>query len=230
MKKLFSVSLIAILTLFTYQSYAQLVFDLNDFYQAVGGINVHLSPQEKKVTISGSPFAQTEFIPGTVIKNNGDIYKNIPLRYNKYEDRMEFKHKSGLPFYIDNPDHYRNIKIGDQHYIYGQFFENNRIKRGYFQLLEIGKLSLLKKLKCGIKESESAKPFQAPKPARYYAKPDEFYILTNEKRIEEVKNVKSIPIILNDHQSELSAYIKKEKIKTKKEKNLRQIISYYNTL
>ncbi len=222
---------VLVLVLFSTNTNAQRMYDLRDFYTGLGGNHAPITrATSAQKPVEGSPFARSEYVKGTVIRNNGDIYQNIPLRYNKYEDRIEFEDVNGKDLYIDNPSDYKFIIIDDQQYIYGEFLKENKKVKGYYVLLEVGKVSLLKKQLCGLKKAEPAKPFQDPKPAKFYTKTDEFYILINQKNIEKVKNEKECLAILQDQKNKLAKYIKSEKLKVKKEEDLKKLIEYYNTL
>ena len=45
--------------------------------------------------IEGSPFLNEEFIRGEIVMNDTLFYREIPLRYNMYNDVMEFQNASG---------------------------------------------------------------------------------------------------------------------------------------
>ncbi len=210
---------------------AQLVLDLNDFYQNVGGINIYLNNNEsdKKNEVIGSPYAQTEFINGTVIQNDGTVYKNIPLKYNIYNDQIVFKHKNNVLLQLDSPNKFKEIIIGKQKYIYGEFMNERNEVKGYYETLEVGKISLLKKEIIYLLEAQPAKAFKNAESAKLARKAAKFFILKEGNKIYEIKGEKNLLILL-DNNEKINSFIKKNKLKHRKIGDLIKIISYYNEI
>ncbi len=215
-------------------SKAQRLLNLNDFYQNIEGINIYLDRinLDKKNYVAGSPYEQKDFVEGKVVQNDNTTYNNIPLRYNIYEDRIEYKHNNEIILYIDSPEKFKETIIGKQKYIFGKYTYGEKTKTGYYELLLQGEVSLIKKKAMGIKAAESEKPYVKPKPATFIKKPDVFYYLKEDNSIYEIKSKKDAVALLKDHNDKLVSFIKKNKLrfKSKKEQNLIDLVSYYNSL
>ncbi len=205
--------------------------DIFEFYNDINSEGLSTTQKQKTYSqIDGSPYYHKDFIEGAIITKDGVKYDKIPLRYNAYDDRMEYKHKSGIAFYFTRPEDYKEIIIEDTHFVYGDFTNGKDLIPSYYELMNDGKVSLLKKTKRSLREAEPAKPFSDPKPAKFVSKPDMYFILKDGKKLYEIKNGKAIISILKDKKEEISAYIKANKLKAKKENDLIKIISYYNEI
>lgn len=220
----------AILFILPAISSAQMLLDLKDFYSDIGPLNIlYTNNSKKEQEVAGSPYAQEHFMNGSVIQNDSIIYKQIPLKYNIYNDQILFKHNDGMEFYLAAPEKFKEIRIAGQRYIYRDFLKGNKKTNGYYELLEEGKISLLKKELIVLKEAQQAKAYKDPEPARFIMKPTEYYLLKDGNKIFAVKNEKHLLTLL-DHKEELKAFIKKNKLKTRKAEDLIRIISHYNKI
>ena len=204
--------------------------DLTDFYTEIGRSNSSKHRQQTYEDIAGSPYLEDDFIEGTIIRNDGTTYEKIPLRYNGYDDHIEFRDKNGLTLFLDNPEEFKEIKIEGKKFIYYNLVNSKQKVQGYFELLEGSKTQLLKKYSIKIKDPEPAKAYRAPTPASFVSKPICYFILQNENQLFEIRNDKNIIELLNDKNNEMQRFIKKNKLKVKKEEDLKQIVAYYNSL
>jgi hypothetical protein len=177
--------------------------------------------------MDGTPYFTKDFIESKVFFTEDSVYK-IPLRYNIFEQTMEYK--SGNTVYaISNPEIFKKIEMGAQTFVYYYNRENPK-KSSYYELLVDGKSLLLLKRETHYREAVPAKAMEDAKPPRFFSRPDEYYIVDANKLPVQIKNKKSFAQIYTDKKSEISKFIKKEKISAKKEKDLIQLVKYYNTL
>ena len=226
MKKLLAIAFVTLSVFQMSPALAQGKFyirDLFDLYNDVGSPDASKSNLRTYSDIKGSPYINEEFVKGTIIKDSTS-YRGIPLRYNAYEDRMEFKPKSGVELYFETPENYKQFVIADKKYVYLAKLQE------YFELLEEGKVSLLKKESKTLKESQPAQPFKDPKPAVFRTKSPVYYISLNDGRLVKIKKDKDLLNVISTDKKELQSFIEDNKLKVKHEKDLQEIISYYNQL
>lgn len=232
MKQLFITSLFFVLLFVSNRdgiAQEMYVRDLYDFYREMG-ITKHQNLEKTYNDIQGSPYLQDGFIEGTVTRKNGDVYHQVPLRYNGYDDQIEFKPPTGVALYLSNPEEFQSVTIGSQKYIYLSSNSKRQEADGYFELLEDGKTKLLKKHAVVLKEAEPAKPYQDPKPAAFEKEPASFFVLNEKQEVIEISNTNSLLDALPSANNELKSYLKKNKLKVRKEDDLRQVIAHYNEL
>ena len=233
MKKQITLILTCLLIVTAIQVEAQKFYirDIFDFYNDINAPGLSKETNVKSYSeIDGSPYLQKDFVPGSLITNEDHKYENIPMKYNGYDDRMEYKHKSGISFFLAKPEDFKEILLGGSTFIYEEFKLGRKKVQGYYEVLSDGKISLLKKYTIAYKEAEPQKPFSDPKPAKFVKKPNTYYIYKGEENIYEIKNEKECLAILQDQKNKLAKYIKSEKLKIKKEEDLKKLIEYYNTL
>jgi hypothetical protein len=222
--------LFVIFSLPTVQASAQKFYvrDLFDFYNDVGGKDASRHRQLTYDDISGSPYVHDNFSEGTIISKNGNQYEKVPLRYNVYDDQIEFKHKDGLVLFISNPEDYTAIEIDGAKYVYLQLMDGKRKVQGYYVLLEDGEIQLLKKHAVVKKEAEPAKPYKDPVPAAFVPKPVAYFLLKDGK-IFEISNDKNL-LDACGNSEKLPAFIKENKLKVRKEEDLKKIVNFSNSL
>lgn len=193
--------------------------------------NVKWRLNDKSSNIDGSPYLNDEFEIGEVVLTDNSIFKEVLLRYNIYNDQMEFQDKGETYAIGTGSDHLlRRITIGDDIFITSIYSIGTREKLGFFSVLADGKVTLLRKHEMKLTDPVPAKPMQDPQPAKFVKKQDVYFLRIGEERIYEINNVKKMVAHLGDHQDELKTYTKKEKISSGDPDELAQLVNYYNSL
>lgn len=230
MKLLMQFTLILLTGLATPTTYAQKT--IIDFYELYKGTN-QLDPANHKKSyadIAGSPYAQQDFVPGSVVLKNGDTYEAVPLRYNAFEDQVEFKQPNGVVLNLNNPNELKLITIGQQQYTYFEKAETPPDGlTGYFELLESGAIQLFKRQTISLEKAAPAKAYQDPKPAHFKTRLASYYVYVQNQLVK-INNEKQLLEALPKLKKSLKPYIKKQKLKFRKEEDLRQIIAHANQL
>jgi hypothetical protein len=220
-------------------SIASLFFFTNTFSQSISpGLERLMSdmkrgegPATRQKTydeFGGSPYLNAGFVSGTITRDDGATYSSIPLRYNVYDDQIEFKQQDGMVLYIANPEQYKEIEIDGDKYIYLQLMDGKRKVQGYYELLEDGKIQLLKKHAVTMKDAEPAKPYVDPVPASFVSKPVAYFLL-KEGEISEITNEKNL-LETCGNSEKIQAFIKENKLKMRKEEDLKKIVNFSNSL
>jgi len=220
--------IVIILTLlfFTSNLSAQVIEILDDmhFYQVMNSDKVIVSEYDK---IEGTPYFNKDYIDCIVYFRNDSVYK-IALRYNIFDNRMEYKYKD-LVYSIANPRDIYKIEMGDKTFIYYYSKENLNFE-GYYQLLVNGKALLLVKMKVSYREKEKPKGIEESKPERFVRGQNKYYVVISGQEPKWLKNKKSIPEIFGEQSDKMLAYVKKQKISFKNEKDLIRLVEYYNSI
>ncbi|MBN2236061.1 MAG: hypothetical protein JW729_00790 [Bacteroidales bacterium] len=180
--------------------------------------------------IEGSPYLRNEFQNGYVLTSTNIKYQDVPLRYNIYNDEIEFQMDDNV-LALDNPDNYQEVAIG------GDIFINCPIKGGsnnassyFIRLNNQKKLVLLKRFGIEFLPAKSPQGYVDAKPATFKKMPVSYYVKFEGKPAEEIGNLKSLLSLFGDKSTEMETYIKKEKLKLRNEEDLLKIISKYNLL
>lgn len=221
-----------LLTLFTasfsQESYA--IRQAMDFYRTnklqTGDWKATLSESD----IQGSPYLNDEFINGIVYTTTKQKFVDLPLRYNIYNDQVEFKTPNNGIQAMATPEIVEAIEFGEYKMVYVPFSDNKKIRYGFFIVEVKGNASLLAKSKVNYKKAEEPGAYKEAVPAKFVKKPNTFYIKIGTAQAKHVNNKKELIRIFPDHQNEISAFIKMNKTKVNKTDHLKELVKYYNSL
>jgi hypothetical protein len=211
--------------------HAQEFISTKNIEEAINMLGGRICTNNFNFIYDGSPNLNDEFVNGEIFHNNQWRYMDIPIRYNIFNDEIEYKPKDKERIYALKPDTLFNmIIIPEDTFIVSLHEKDKGIKPGFFKLLANGKAALLVKMEVEFKEAQSATTHKMAMPAKFLKKPDKYYVKKQGELPINVKNVKKLIEQLGNHQDELTTYAKKEKLSGKKEKELKQLIYYYNSL
>ncbi len=123
--------------------------------------------------IAGSPYLYRNFVSASILKINGVEIKDILLRYNIYNDAMDFK-KDGKVLSIAFPSEIYKIRMDGKVFIYTPYMTERNVSAGYFQLIYEGKYHLLKKYEIVLKKPDART--QPGDSARFVAAPPHYFL------------------------------------------------------
>ncbi len=180
--------------------------------------------------IEGSPYLNDQFIEGSVFTTAKARFIGIPLRYNIYNDQVEFRKGDGIVQVLAAPAIIEKIEMGDISLEYSPYSIQKKIKHGFFVVLEKGNASLYSRPGIIFKEAEKAEAYKEPQPPRFIRKADEYFIRIGEDPALPVTKRKDLVEILNDHEKDVSKFINDNQINTNKPETLIKLVQYYNSL
>jgi len=211
--------------------HSQVLFSPKNAEEAVGILGGRIRTNNFNFDFSGSPYMNDEFSSGEIYYNNQWHFTDIPVRYNIFNDEIEYKKEDKNTIYALKPDTLFNMIIISADTLIVDFYEKNKeIKSGFFKLLNDGEVSLLVKMEVEFIEAQAETTHEMAMPAKFHKKMDQYYVRKQGQVPQMVKNLKKLIESLENHHEELNAYIKQEKLSGRKEKDLKQLIHYYNTL
>jgi hypothetical protein len=180
--------------------------------------------------IKGSPYLNAQFIKGTVVTTKGNKFTDVPLRYDQYQDELQFK-KDGKTMTFWPRSVVKRAEFGNRVFTYATFKTNgNKIKGGYFEILAPGNVRLLAHHSIKFFEKEKVKPYVDPKPARFDWAMEDFYIQAGALPAQPVTKKKNLLAAFPGHQKEIADYYKANRLSAKDKKDLIKLVNYYNTL
>lgn len=176
------------------------------------------------VTVKGTPYLDDSYVAGVIYYADKSL--SAPVRYNAFKDLIEYQ-QGGKALVLDPTPTITKVKFGSSVFVP----EKHESKLGYYSVLDSGKVTLYSRKKIrflpGRKGGALDGSDQAPE---YKPIPDVYYLKVGDGELKEVGNIKTIIEALPDKQEEMSEYAKKEKISPKKEREILQLIQYYNSL
>ncbi|HSO89120.1 MAG TPA: hypothetical protein VLQ91_21385 [Draconibacterium sp.] len=201
-----------------------------DFYKA----NKFISGETKNVltenNITGSPYLNKDFETGTIFTVQRRQYVGIPLRYNIYNDNLEFKNPADEIQALATPEIVEKAVIVNTQLIYLPYLQANKTKKGFFIVLEEGKASVYSKPGILFKERTEPGAYKEPEPPKFVRKSEEYYIRIGNEQAILIKSKKELIAAFPDNQDKIENFISKNKIKTNKPEGLKEVVIYYNSL
>ncbi len=182
--------------------------------------------------VKGSPFLNTEFLFGVMSTVEAVSIEGLKYRYDIYSDEMQFILK-GDTATITKPLILRSIEIGSQKFVYDVYKTGeNTVAAGYFEILEEGKLTGLLRREMELDQDIYVRNYGGGGGTKdfYYKENRSNYIKLNKDIAQKISNKKAFIAFLPDYQEQVKAFMKSEKVSVKKPEDIKQIISYYNSL
>lgn len=176
----------------------------------------------------GSVYERASYKSGKVIDEVSGNYE-AKLRYNIYTDALEYKSNSNL-FEL----HKRktvSAQIEEDYFYYCNFKTERGLKKdGYYILVELhNNYRIYKKYELIIKEPQKNTMTQLSEPGSI-KQMITYYIEERGIIVELPMKKKEFLAVFNDKENELVKYMKKEKIRLRKEEDLIRIVARYNAL
>lgn len=180
------------------------------------------------LAIKGSPYVEDAYTDGVIFY--GDKKLSAPMRYNAFQDLIEFQ-QNGKAVVLDPSNTVKRVVMGSAVLVPLKFQAGGKSRLGYFTMLDSGKVMLFAKKKIVYLEAKKGGALDGGDlPPQYKRSPDSFYYRFGDGELLEANNIKSVVGSFPDKKEDLTAYVKKEKISVKKEKEILQLVQYYNSL
>ena len=220
--------ILVLFALFSINTFAQATLYVGEnFMNSYRNIKINSSKNNPKENISGSPFTTDDFVLGTVIG-----YKaNYLLRYDTFNDQMLVKREDGNVVII-NKEAITEVTFNDgtKYVVFDYTFDGAK-KNGYLEvLLENSAISLLKKEV--IKFVPAQKPasgYDQPKPPSFKKARDQYFISNKNGEINSFSKKKDFLMLFPDIKKDIENFIKSNKVKFTKEKDLIKLVEHINS-
>ncbi|SFN48366.1 hypothetical protein SAMN05421594_2916 [Chryseobacterium oleae] len=185
-------------------------------------------PTTKEYVIDGNPYTTGEKFNKVMIKGFSKDVQD--LRYNAYEDEMEFKNGEEL-FYVNKGTNIK-IQFPDLKKTYESltYTYDGKSKSGYLVLLvDNPKFSLYKREKMELLKGEKSTNSYTKDANDYYAKETDLYLVAKDKKFSKFpKNVSEASGIFSIDKKELETFVKSNKINFNKEPDMIKLVEFVN--
>lgn len=173
--------------------------------------------------IAGNPYLDRRFQKSYILKITGAEVKDLSLRYNLYTNNMEFK-KDGKIMTLAVPAEIERINMGGKIFIYTRYMTSIDICAGFFQVLYDGSYQLLKKDRAILKMPQDN---TNPADSMRFEQTEPLYYLRYGKGIAHLAySQKTLIKTLQPIQQNIVNYIKSNKINTKNEAKLIDLMNF----
>jgi hypothetical protein len=179
---------------------------------------------------TGSPYLNEEFVKGELYYNHQYVYQDIMLRYNIYDDVLEYLNKrNGVAYDIDPTDKVDKAIIGTDTFVVDSIPRGNKLRKCYFKLLCSGEVRILVKMRVDFIIRRAEQLYTAATPAKFARNVDTYYVRIDDQPPQKIKNIKSLITVINDRKKALSSFAKNEKLRNKP-KDMVKLAGYYESL
>lgn len=180
--------------------------------------------------IDGSAYLDEEFSSGEVLLNSGVKYNGIPLRFNIYNDQIEFKGKNDQVFNINNPESLSEVKFDNHMFRYVEVESNKQPKNIFAEVLVDGHVKLFKQYRIKLQPATPAQTHKEAQAPKFVMLSSNYFIKKGNNPALPVKKENDILKVFSDKASEMKVFMTREKLSTSKENSFFKIVEFYNSL
>ena len=183
----------------------------------------------EEVPIEGSPYFNEMYTVGETFVNGRNV--RLLMRYNAYSDQIEMKDKFQKSFnLLKRKDLAANF--GGKTYKLMDYLENGVVKQGYVNPLNEGHAILFHKPKKVFVQAEKPENgYDEYNPPVYKDVSTHYLQIGNHQAVEIALNKRQVlKYLRNEHFSDIKQYVLDNNLKLKTEKEILQLLNYYNSL
>jgi hypothetical protein len=213
------------------QTYSLQNMQSEAFIEIIDGVATMRYSQHEHL-VRGSPYLYDEFLFGVMTTVEAVRIEGLKYRYDIYSDEMQFILKADTAS-VTRPLTLRSIQIGEQKFVYDIFKTGeSTAAAGYFEVIEEGKLTALLRREKELDQDSYSENYGGGGGTKdfYYKEKKTYYLKYNTDIALKITNKKRLLEILPDNRNEIKSFMKSEKISLRKPKDIKQLVSYYNTL
>lgn len=222
MKKLIVIVLFALISTNTYSQATLFVGE--NFMNSYRNIKINNSKNSKGQNIAGTPFTTEDYVLGK-IKGFKDNYL---LRYDAFSDHMLVK-RHDEKIVIINKEIITEVAFNDgpKYEVFDYNFDGEK-KNGYLEVItKSSEISLLKKVVINFHPAEKpASGYDRPKPPVFKKGRDRYLITTKNGEVKTFSKKKDFVQLFPDQKNAIEKFIKSNKIKFTKEKDLIKLVEH----
>lgn len=202
-----------------------------DYFRIVEMTEKDLTVTLSELDIEGSPYLEENFINGIVYTTAKQKIVDIPIRYNIYNENLEFKTPESKILAVSNPETLELIDFGTYKMRYISYVNKKQIKSSFCKIQEEGKATLYAKPEVFFQEAVKGDGIRPSRAAIFIPKPDSYYISIANKPAVKIERKKDLINVFSDHQKKILLFLKENKVKNiTKDGQLQRIVKFYNSL
>ena len=202
-----------------------------DFYNSTKIARGELKTMLTEEDIEGSPYLNDEFINGTIYTTSQTKYVDVPLRYNIFNEQIEFKSDDGVVQALAAPETVERVEFGEYKMVYAPFMISRKIRRSFFKEIESGdRAVLLARPQVFFKEAKEPAAYQEAEPPKFLRKSDDYFIRIEKESAVLISRKKDLEEVFPDHKNKVDSFIKKNKVKPNNSERMAELVQFYNSL
>lgn len=180
------------------------------------------------VNIVGTPYLNPDWVKGSATLENGQTFTDLDLKYDVVKGVLFFKSNDDKILGFVDPVKEFTLSPGNAKFANGFSGIKDFTAKSYFQVLNAGKVKILKK---DIKNVVERREYNSASTTKTFVSNTSVFLLGPDgQALPLKKDKKFILTVLSDKAAPLEAYINDKKPNFKNEADIVALIDYYNTL
>jgi hypothetical protein len=176
----------------------------------------------------GSPYLSGEFLNGSIELNDERTFKDIPLRYNIFNDNFEVLYE-GKEYGLERSARFRQFKIDGRVFMYKAYhLVKNKAINGYLEVLAEGEYTLFCKHNVTFVKAKAAAAYKEAVPATFKRLVPDYLMQDDTGNIVRINSSKDIIEAFPEAEALLKEYSPKGKIKLRREEDFVKLIDFMN--
>ncbi len=181
-------------------------------------------------------FISEQWHKGSLLLKSGEIIKNCPMRYDIHRNMMEIRVDNQIRIiegHRINKFIWNNYKAQPAVFVNAEKYkkENSSLSlSGFVRIITRGKVSFIAKMNTEILYANYNQALSVGSKKNKLIKSEAFYLVKNNQTTKIRKKRRDVLNYFENKSALLKQYAKKNNLRFRKEKDLAQIIDYYNAL
>jgi hypothetical protein len=179
--------------------------------------------------VKGSPYMEDAFVRGEIILKRGSTIKDVEIRYNAFEDIMEFKSGDDVLFMASDKISGFIMNSGGRPVLFKNGYSIPGFSaNSFFIVIAEGENQLLKRVK-KVSAPDPDAPYGSE--GKAFSSNTSYHLIYNGASYPNIKlNKKSVLDIMPDRQKEVEDLVKSRKLDYRNENDVAVIINHLNGL
>ncbi|MCK4678534.1 MAG: hypothetical protein KAT48_10415 [Bacteroidales bacterium] len=174
-------------------------------------------------------FLEEELKEGKMLLANNAGEVEGKFRYNIFAQQMQYTSNDDT-LAVAIPEEISSLLFDDKQFIFSEYVSHDKVNKGYFEVLNTGDCQLLLRREI-THQLISLKPTNTAEDTDKYILKETYYIRKGTAAAFQVLcNKKCIVQALGEKSDAISKFIKEKHLKMKKQGDVIQVISYFNSL
>ena len=191
--------------------------------------NAPLGEMDVPPGTEGTPYLEDDFIVGKVHLVDGKWFDEIPLRFNVFNDAIEYKFKD-LVAEITNLEEIDRFEFDGKTYVHQAYLVRKNFDESIMQRVNSGKYQHLIKHTIKFKDAEEPAAYQEAKPPRFVHQGDKYYLSVNGQPAVQYNSKGELFKLLGTSSELAKNYFKENKIRISKSPEMQKFFDWFNAL
>jgi len=190
-------------------------------------LNYRQSQREWYNTVEGSAYLDTSFVEGT-ISVGGTRYEGLPLRFNPYEDAVEFRREGQVRLFEPHSSRSDTVWIGEDTLLNVVRQAGRNLTSSFMELAGGASTRVLLFYEVLVTEPKPAQGYDEPSPARFVHRPESIFVQVPGAPAKEFRGKKSLEDVFGEDHQDLEKFAKSNRYRLRSVEEVVALCTYYD--